>query len=315
MALVLLAAIAAPHFVDLHRASPCAAASVWLLALVLRTLVAIGGAAFFLIYLPQTGVYGAVAEWCWHEVLPVVSEHLGFSGHPFTHAAVVLPALALALSLLWLAFGLLRGWLTLRSLLARALGEGPLGSTVVPDARVVVATTALGRRRILVSAGALGMLDDRELAASLAHERGHIDRRHRSLMLVAMILGAIARPLPGTGAAERQLAFTLERDADEYAVRATRDPLALAGAICKAAASSSRVLAALGGRGATTLRIERLLEGGRREGRPTGQRSVIALATVLTILVLTLGATLPAWALAAVDANAVVAETDLCHPH
>jgi len=316
LALVLLAGLATPHFQDLRRVSPRAAAAIWLLALALRALVSIGAAVFFFVFVPRTSLYDAVAQWCWHEALPVVSEILGFSGHALPHAAVILPAIALALSLLWLALGLLRGWLAVRRLIARALGEGPLGSTVVPDDRVVLAAAGLGRKRILVSAGALGALDERELAASLAHESGHLSRGHRPLMILGMALGALARPVPGTRAAERRLAFHLERDADEYAVRMTRDPLALASAICKAATCLSPVLVTLGGRGSTTSRVESLLErdGDHPETPPRGP--VVALATLLTVLVLSLVATLLVWGLGPVlEAGAVVAETDLCHPH
>ncbi len=316
LALVLLAGLIAPHVHDVHQASPRAAATVWLLALAFRALVSVGGAAFFLVYAPRTGLYDSVAQWCWHEALPVVSEVLGFSGHSLPHAAVILPAIALALSLLWLGLGLLTGWLAVRRLIARALGEGPLGITVVPDQRVVVAATGLGRGRIVVSAGALGALDERELEASLAHERGHLCRAHRPLTILGMVLGALARPVPGTRTAERRLASHLERDADEYAVRVTRDPLALASAICKAATSSPPILASLGGTGSTTSRVQTLLEQDRDKGKAPLPGPVLALGTVLTVLVLSLVATLPAWGLGAVpDAGAVVAETDLCHPH
>lgn len=316
LALALLAGLAGPHFHDLHQASPRAAAAVWLLALGLRALVSVGGATFFLVYAPQTGLYDAVAQWCWHEALPVVSEILGFSGHALPHAAVILPAVALTLSLLWLGLGLLRGWLAIRRLVAQAVGEGPLGSTVVPISRVVVAAAGLGRKRILVSAGALGTLDERELAASLAHERGHLRRGHRPLIILGMVLGALARPVPGTRAAERRLAFHVERDADAYAVRVTRDPLALASAICKAATSSSPVLASLGGTGSTTMRVQSLLERDCTQGKAPLQGPALVLATLLTLVVISLVATLPVWGLGAVlDAGAVVAETDLCHPH
>ena len=316
LALALLAGLAAPHLYDLRQASPRAAATVWLLALALRALVSVGGAAIFFVYAPRTGAYDAVAQWCWHEALPVVSELLGFSGHALPHAAVILPAIALALSLLWLGFGLLTGWLAVRRLIARAVGEGPLGSTLVSDRRVVVAATGLGRSRVVVSAGALSALDERELAASLAHERGHLCRAHRPLILLGMVLGALARPVPGTRAAERRLTFHLERDADEYAVRVTRDPLALASAICKAATSSPPALASLGGTGSTTSRVQSLLERDRNQGNWPLRGPALALAMVLTVLILSLVATLPAWGLGAVpDAGAVVAETDLCHPH
>ncbi len=314
-ALALVAAIAAPHFAGLHRVTPRTAASVWMLALLARGLVSVGAAAFFLVYLPRTGLYAAVADWCWNAVLPIVSDGLGLSGHPLTHAAMLLPALALAYSLVWLAFGLARGWLALRRLLGGAFEDGPLGSTVVPDPRVLVAATGLGRPRIVVSARALEVLDERELAASLAHERGHLELWHRPLLLLSMVLGALGRAVPGTRAAQREFAFSLERDADDYAVTATRDPLALAGAICKAATFRSRALAALCGRGRTTLRVEQLLAREASARPPARPHSAVALTAVLGVLVLILVAVLPAWTVAAVDASALLAETGACHPH
>ena len=101
---------------------------------------------------------------------------------------------------------------------------GPLGSIVIADHAVVVGVTALGRKRILVSESALGAFDAGEIQASLTHEMGHIQRRHRPMLLLASILSAMGRLLPGTRAAERGLRFSLERDADEFAVAKTRDP-------------------------------------------------------------------------------------------
>lgn len=314
VAFVLPVAIALPHALPLHRAAPLSAGSVWLLALVLRALVSLGGALFLFVYLPRTGVFRALAEWCLHQMLPLVATHLGFSGHPLAHVAMILPGLALALSLLWLCFGLTRGWLALRRLLGKTTGEGPWGSTVVPDERILVAVTGLGQGRILVSERALGEMDPAELEASVAHEFGHIHRRHRPLLLLASVLAALARPLPGTRRAERELAFSLERDADEYAVRHTRDPLALASAICKAATGGrTPALAALGGRGRTTLRIEYLLAGAQRPRSAALERTARCLATGLATLALALALTLPSWAAAAPSPASVVGPEELCH--
>ena len=314
VALILPVAVGLPHALPLHRVAPLTAASVWLLALALRALIALGGALFIFVYLPQTGLFRALAEWCLHEVMPLVATHLGFSGHPVAHVALILPGLALAASLVWLCFGLARGWLALRRLLNKTIGDGPWGSTIVPDERILVAVTGLGAGRILVSDRALGALDSAELEASVAHEVGHIRRRHRPLLLLASVLAAIARPLPGTKRAERELAFSLERDADEYAVLRTRDPLALASAICKAATGDpSPALTALGGRGRTTLRVEHLLAGARRPCAVALERSARTLAACLAVLALALGLTLPGWALAAPSPAHVLGEHELCH--
>jgi len=293
------AAIAAPHLLPLHRVNPASAAAVWLAALALRALTAVGGAIFAFVYLPQTGIYDAIAHWCWHEALPILATHLGFSGHPLIHAAVLLPGLALAFSVLWLLFGLARGWLALRSRLARPLGEGPLGGTVIEDHQVVVGVTGVGRGRILVSDRALGLMDPEELEASLSHELAHIRRRHRPLLLLASLLAALARALPGTRAAERELRFTFERDADQYAVRQTSDPLSLASAICKAAGATPLPNAiGLSDGGRVALRLDILAGEAPRAGRIL-ERGARLLGLALTLMVLALSATLPSWALAA----------------
>jgi len=299
-AVVLLpGAIALPHLLPLHNVHPASAATVWLAALALRALTAIGAAVFFFVYLPQTGLYDAVAHWCWHEALPILTIHLGLSGHPFIHAAVLLPALALGFSVLWVLFGLARGWLLLRTRLSRTLGTGPLGSTVIEDEAFVIGVTGLGRGRIVVSDRALGVMDQDELEASLRHELAHIRRRHRPLLLLASLLAALARALPGTRRAEQELRFSFERDADEYAVRQTDDPLSLASAICKAAEAQPLPSAiALGDGGRVALRLDYLAGETPRAGR-TMERGARFLGVGLTVMVLALSATLPSWALAA----------------
>lgn len=291
------AAIILPHRLRLHRVAPLLAASVWLSCLCLRALVAIGGAVFGLLYLPQTGVYDTIANWCWHEALPVVAMHLGLSGHPLVHAAIILPGLALGASLLWALFGFARAWVAIRHKLGRSVGKGPHGSTVIEGSEIVVGVTGLGPSRILISKGALGAMDAEELRASVHHEWGHVRRRHRPLLILASVLSALGRILPGTRSAEAELRFSLERDADEYAVRQTSDPLALASAICTAA--TGRPLAgtvALDGSGRVGLRLD-YLEGTGTTAGPGLERAVRALAVTLVVMTLGLLAAVPSWAL------------------
>jgi Zn-dependent protease with chaperone function len=305
-----------PHLLPLHAVSPVTAAATWLGALALRALAGIGAVVFIFVYLPQTNVFRAIAEWCWHAVIPLLTEHLGLSGHAFADAALTLPALALAASLLWVLFGIARAAITIDRRLSRGSRRpGPFGSTIVDHAGVVVAVAGLGRARVVVSEAALGMLDREELEASLAHEVAHIRRGHRQLLLLGAVLAALGRWLPGTATAERELAFSLERDADEFAVRQGRDPHALASAICKAAGPASIGAAPrLGGRGRVALRLECLLAGGGRPASRLLERSARAVALVLTALTLLLTATLPSWALAVPNPSAVDQGLDSC-PH
>lgn len=290
-------AILLPHLLPLHRVDPAVAATVWMCVLMLRALTAIGAVIFVFVFMPRTGAYDAIMHWCWHEALPVLATHLGLSGHPLAHAAIVLPGMALAGSLLWALFGLAQAWLLLRVKLRRTLGGGPLGSTVIADHEIVIGVSGIGRTRILVSDRALGAMDRDELAASLNHELGHIRRRHRPLRLLASVLVGLGRPLPGTRSAETELRFSLERDADEYAVRRTRDPLSLASAICKtAAAQSSAGTIGLGGSGRVMLRLD-YLEGHAVRGGRRLEQGIRMLAVTLVGAVVALSATLPSWAL------------------
>lgn len=291
-----------PHALPLHRVAPLLASVVWALALLLRAVMAAGGALFVFVYLPQTHLFEVIGNWCLHEVLPLLTTHLGLSGHPLAHAAVVLPALTLGASLLWALAGLMRGWLVLRQQLRGSPGSGPWGSTLVADEHVVVAATSLGRGRVVLSPAALGTMDPEELRAGMAHEIGHLSRRHRPLSLLGSVLSAIARPLPGTRQAERELAFNLERDADEFAVRQTQDPLALASAICKTAQSHlPAALHSLGGRGRVERRLDILLDGASPRSRGAERAAWFATALLAT-MVLGLAVSLPSWALTPVAA-------------
>jgi bla regulator protein blaR1 len=165
---------------------------------------------------------------------------------------------------------------------------------VLADGEVLVAAAGLRRPQVVVSAGALMTLDDQELAASLEHEHGHIERRHRYVLVMAELCRALARFLPGTRKAAMELVFHLERDADRYAVARTNDPAALASAICKACESSAFGAPALAlGGGVVPRRIRLLLDG---EANPQSRREVPlrALASVMVALVALSAGTLPA---------------------
>ena len=279
-------ALAAPHVVPLQRAAPGLAAAAWLAALALRASLLTGGALLVLALVPSTSLFDGLSQATLHRPLPGSEWHLDLSGDALAHAAVVLPASALVISLAVFAFTRLLGALRLRSLVdRRGLGAGPGGSVVVAEERILAAVPGIGAGRVLVSHAALAALDRKELDATLAHELGHLRRHHRPLQLVAAVLACFGRGMPGTRAAARRFAFSLERDADEYAVKATGDPLALASAICKAAASGPTLRGALGVSGADPhARLEHLLAGGRLENSPRVDRAALGIAAGLALV-------------------------------
>ena len=286
----LLAAL--PHRLRLTHVAPAAAGAIWTLALALRAALVASGAIAALILLPQSDAFRDLAQACLH------AAGLDVSGHPLADAATALPALALVASPLWIVASLARSAVALSAYVrGRERGRGPMGSTLIAESEVLLAASTLGRPRVFVSDGALGKLDRDELAAGVAHEYGHLRRHHRPLLLLANALTVVSRPLPGSATARRQLQLHLERDADEYAVARTRDPLSLASAICKAAVHAPTGSAALGGGADLGVRLEQLVEyGGRRRSPAKVERRTRLLAGAMAAVTLAVLVSLPAWA-------------------
>ena len=277
------AVLAAPHRLALERATPALGALAWLATLSLRATLAAGAAFLALALIPSTGVFERVSQATVHEPLPVVPWHPDLSGDTVAHIAVVLPAGALALSLLAFLLVRLVYAVRLRKLLGlRSLGPGPGGALVVAEPLIVAGVPGIGRGRVVISHAALAALDPAELNAVLAHERAHLDRRHRPLQLLAGAFACVGRGVPGTRAAARHFKLCLERDADEFAVRATGDPLALASAICKAATVGPRLRGLVGiSDGAASARVDELLSERRHRGSRAVDRRAAAVALAL----------------------------------
>ena len=165
------------------------------------------------------------------------------------------------LSLLSVAIGVARGARAVRRLLAReSLGTGPSDSVIVAGHEVMFAAAGLSRPRVVVSAGALLELDDEELAAGLDHERGHIARRHRFLLVFAELCRSIGRAVPGSRYALRSSPSTWS--ATPIAGRCDRATIPTRWpAICKAAGTSETTWAraSLGG-GRASARLGELID-------------------------------------------------------
>ena len=296
--------IALPHLLDLRHAAPSAAVVLWLCSLALRALTGLVIVTYLVLYLPSTGLFQAVAHWCWHAVLPLVASHLGLDGHRLADAATILPALLLSASLISVTIGVVRAARSVHRLVRRhALRPGPRDSVIVGGEEVILAAAGMRRPRVLVSAGALIALDDAELSAGLDHERGHIARRHRYLLVLAQLLYALGRLVPGSRRAMRELSFHLERDADRWSLGRCNDRVALASVITKAATSrpiaAGTVLTSLAGAGVVE-RVRQLLDDRVvLERRRTTLLHVVGVAMVTVTIAL--GGILPATVAAGVD--------------
>ncbi|MGZ4202829.1 MAG: hypothetical protein ACXVRH_12295 [Thermoleophilaceae bacterium] len=298
---VFAALIATPHLLPLQRVAPASAAAVWFLALCLRALGAAALAAYMLLYLPQTDRFAGAADLCISFTVPLIGLHLHVPGLRLAQGAAIVPALLLVGSLAWAAFSLLRARIYAQRLVGKlAVGNGPLGSTVLESEEVVLAVTRLGPPRVLVSGTTLATLDPEELTAGLQHELGHLRRAHRPVLFAASVLKALARWQPGAAAAYRELCFSLERDADDYALGQTRNPLALAGAICKSAlAQGGRApVLGIGGRSRVSVRLDYLLAGGRRSTSVRLENATRLLAATMIGLTLFIAVAAPVWAIA-----------------
>jgi hypothetical protein len=107
--------------------------------------------------------------------LPLIGLHVDLQGHTIRAVAVLMPVVGVGLGLM---IAVLRIVMVARAveqmLRADRLGAGPNESVIVGGPDVVVAEAGLMHPAIVVTAGALATLDDDELAAGLAHERGHV---------------------------------------------------------------------------------------------------------------------------------------------
>lgn len=308
-----LGAMALPHSLPLDRAAPKAAVALWTAALALRALVGVLMVLVVVLIAPTTDVFQAMTHWCWHAVLPLLATHLGVSGHMLGDTATLLPGFTILASLLSMVWGLTRAAHAVRKMIRKeALGAGPLGSLIVGGADVAVAAAGLARPHIVISAGALVLLDDAELRAGIEHERGHVSGRHRFILILGQACRALGSLIPGSDAALRELAFHLERDADQYALARTSDPSALARAISKSAGGlpSTATLISLSG-GTTIRRRLRLLD-------PEAQlpflqrRAPGCLAVLMALLALAVATTVPGVTVAGSQALSVVSTPTQC---
>lgn len=280
-----------PHWLLLSGIAPATAALLWAANLAIRALAGVFVAVYLVLFLPATEVFSALTHWCWHAVLPLLATHMGLSGHSLGDAATTLPLVVIGVSIFWAGLGVLRVARAVQRLLKRAsLGIGPSDAVILKGAEVVVAAAGLLRPQVVVSAGALTCLDDEELAAGLDHERGHIARRHRWVLVFAEVCRALGVFVPGTSAAVRELNLHLERDADRWALERRHDRYALASAILKATQGAVRptvALAALGGPSDhLTRRVQSLVEDQRASGKQARLVRVVAVATTVMAIAL-----------------------------
>lgn len=207
-----------------------------------------------------------------------------------------------------------------RHLIPGEVDAGPLfgraiqGVRVLPCAAPVAYTTGFLRPQTVLSSGLLRALGERERLAVVAHERGHANRSHVTLLFVGAVVGRAFWFVPGVRLAVGYLVLALEMAADDDAVRALGNPVEVAGAIAAAARLGTH--APTLGVGVTgsdvALRVHRLLHSVHpRWPLRAGAVAAVALAAMTMLAV--------AWSSASgaiTRERAALAQHEVCHlPH
>jgi hypothetical protein len=163
-----------------------------------------------------------------------------------------------------------------------AAGAGRRTAAVVIDAAAPVAYCLWGRpATIVLSSGALEVLDPAQLEAVLAHERAHLAGRHHLLIALTRGLAAAFPGVPLFGRGLDHVGRLSEMCADDAAARRSGRP-ALAGALLAMATGAAVPAGALGAMAcAVSARLGRLAE---VPGRARDARYGLALAALMVAL-------------------------------
>jgi Zn-dependent protease with chaperone function len=159
--------------------------------------------------------------------------------------------------------------------------------TVVLDAARPAAYCVPGRpAAIVLTSGALAVLDPGQLSAVLAHERAHLAGRHHLLIALIRGLAATFPAVPLFTRAPAEVARLAEMCADDAAARRSSRPILIAALLAMGTGAPVPAVPAAALAATTcavTARVQRLLEPAPR-ARHTRNR--LALVTVILLLAL-----------------------------
>jgi Zn-dependent protease with chaperone function len=165
------------------------------------------------------------------------------------------------------------------------------GTELLADDRAVAYCLPGLHPRIVLSEGTLDLLGPEEIAAVIAHERGHAQERHGFVMLPMLGLRNLFRWIPYARLASLQIAALLEMSADDYSARRS-DPRALARALVDMASAGWAPSCALSATGSDVSdRVSRLLAARRTSRKAAAASALLAVGAVaLPLAVLSLAA-------------------------
>jgi Zn-dependent protease with chaperone function len=159
--------------------------------------------------------------------------------------------------------------------------------TVVLDTARPAAYCLPGRpAAIVLTSGALAVLDPGQLSAVLAHERAHLAGRHHLLIALTRSLAATFPAVPLFTRGPAEVARLAEMRADDAAARRSSRPTLVTALLAMGTGSAVPATALAATTCAVTARVQRLLEPAPR-ARHTRNR--LALITVILLLALVSG--------------------------
>ncbi|WP_018352863.1 M56 family metallopeptidase [Longispora albida] len=138
-------------------------------------------------------------------------------------------------------------------------GGDPAHGRVLSHPQAVAYCVPGADPRVVLSSGALDLLDEAELFAVVAHERAHLAERHDLVVLAFTAWTAALPGLPGARKARSAVTTLIEMLADDRACMVC-DRAALATALARVGSAGAPAGALAAGGGATVARVHRLLE-------------------------------------------------------
>ena len=157
------------------------------------------------------------------------------------------------------------------------------GAVVLDDPRPAAYCVAGRPAAIVLTSGALAVLDSPQLAAVLTHERAHLAHRHHLLATVTRGLSAALPGVPLFTRATAEVACLAEMAADDAAARGSGRATVVAALLAIGTGTAVPAAAIPAAAYAVPARVERML----RPPRPAADADVgAALGVVLAVLVL-----------------------------
>lgn len=136
---------------------------------------------------------------------------------------------------------------------------------------------------IVLTTGAVAVLDAAQLAAVIAHERAHLAGRHHLLVTLTRGLGASLPALPVFAVGSVQVARLTEMCADDAAARRTGRPALLAALLTMGTGQPVPTAALAVTAGSVAARVQRLIDPPHQARRASNRAALIAVTVMLTL--------------------------------